>query len=197
MKKRNVLLSLFLILSLASCKVEVKNAEDVMLTKEDYELNVFDTFDGGDNLDYGAGVYSFKGIRPDDLRLTLSTYENGEISEAFDIELPKIEDKDKLGIAVNSSKIYIYDLSDNKTSVLTKYEFKDKKLTHKMSNGWQWDNGGVIKDGERYPVFASFSNEANSLITPIFHEEDIRDWIKTHKEYSGMILELRLEDRKK
>lgn len=38
MKKRNVLLSLFLILSLASCKVEVKNAEDVMLTKEDYGL---------------------------------------------------------------------------------------------------------------------------------------------------------------
>lgn len=197
MKKRNVLLSLFLILSLASCKVEVKNAEDVMLTKEDYELNVLDTFDGGDNLDYGAGVYSFKGIRPDDLRLTLSTYENGEISEAFDIELPKIEDKDKLGIAVNSSKIYIYDLSDNKTSVLTKYEFKDKKLTNKMSNGWQWDTGGVIKNGERYPVFASFSNEANSLITPIFHEDDIRDWIKNNKEYSGMILELRLEDRKK
>lgn len=194
MKKRNVLLSLFLILSLASCKVDVKNAEDVMLTKEDYELNVFDTFDGGDNLDYGAGVYSFKGIRSDDLRLTLSTYENGEISEAFDIELPKIEDKDKLGIAVNSSKIYIYDLSDNKTSVLTKYEFKDKKLTHKMSNGWQWDNGGVIKDGERYPVFASFSNEANSLITPIFHEYEIREWIKNNKEYSGMLLELRLED---
>ena len=197
MKKRNILLCLFLILSLASCKVEVKNAEDVMLTKEDYELNVLDTFDGGDNLDYGAGVYSFKGIRPDDLRLTLSTYENGEISEAFDIELPKIEDKEKLGIAVNSSKVYIYSISDKKTSVLTKYEFKDKKLTHKMSNGWQWDNGGVIKDGERYPVFASFSNEANSLITPIFHEDDIRDWIKNNKEYSGMILELWLEDRKK
>lgn len=194
MIKRNVLLSLFLILSLASCKVDVKNAEDVMLTKEDYELNVLETFDGGDNLDYGAGVYSFKGIRPDDLRLTLSTYENGEISEAFDIELPKIEDKDKLGIAVNSSKIYIYDLSDNKTSVLTKYEFKDKKLTHKMSNGWQWDNGGVIRDGERYPVFASFSKEANSLITPIFHEDEIREWIKNNKEYSGMLLELRLED---
>lgn len=197
MKKRNVLLSLFLILSLASCKVEVKNAEDVMLTKEDYELNVFDIFDGGDNLDYGAGVYSFKGIRSDDLRLTLSTYENGKISEAFDIELPKIEDKDKLGIAVNSSKIYIYDLSVNKASVLTKYEFKDKKLTHKMSNGWQWDNGGVIKDGELYPVFASFSNEANSLITPIFNEDDIREWIKNNKEYSGMLLELRLENGEK
>ena len=194
MKKRNVLLSLFLILSLASCKVEVKNAEDVMLTKEDYELNVLDTFDGGDNLDYGAGVYSFKGIRPDDLRLTLSTYENGEISEAFDIELPKIEDKEKLGIAVNSSKVYIYSISDKKTSVLTKYEFKDKKLTHKMSNGWRWDNGGVIKNGEVYPIFASFSNEANSLVTPIFHEDDIRDWIKNNKEYSGMLLELRLED---
>ena len=194
MKKRNILLSLFLILSLASCKVEVKNAEDVMLTKEDYELNVLDTFDGGDNLDYGAGVYSFKGIRPDDLRLTLSTYENGEISEAFDIELPKIEDKEKLGIAVNSSKVYIYSISDKKTSVLTKYEFKDKKLTHKMSNGWQWDSGGVIKTGEVYPIFASFSNEANSLVTPIFHEDDIRDWIKNNKEYSGMLLELRLED---
>lgn len=194
MKKRNILLCLFLILSLASCKVEVKNAEDVMLTKEDYELNVLDTFDGGDNLDYGAGVYSFKGIRPDDLRLTLSTYENGEISEAFDIELPKIEDKEKLGIAVNSSKVYIYSISDKKTSVLTKYEFKDKKLTHKMSNGWQWDSGGVIKNGEVYPIFASFSNEANSLVTPIFHEDDIRDWIKNNKEYSGMLLELRLED---
>ncbi len=197
MKKRNILLSLFLILSLASCKVEVKNAEDVMLTKEDYELNVLDTFDGGDNLDYGAGVYSFKGIRPDDLRLTLSTYENGEITEAFDIELPKIEDKDKLGIAVNSSKVYIYDISDKKTSVLTHYEIKDRKLTHKMSNGWQWDTGGVIKDGEIYPVFASFSNVANSLIIPTFHEDDIRDWIKNHKEYSGMLLELRLEDSEK
>lgn len=52
MKKRNFLLSLLLIISLAACKVDVKNAEDVMLTKEDYELNVFDSFDGGDNLDY-------------------------------------------------------------------------------------------------------------------------------------------------
>ena len=197
MKKRNILLSLLLILSLAACKVEVKNAEDVMLTKEDYELDVLDSFDGGDNLDYGAGVYSFKGIRPDDLRLNLSTYESGEITEAFDIELPKIEDKDKLGIAVNSYELYIYDISDKKPSVLTHYEFKDKKLAHKMANGWEWDNGGVIKDGEVYPVFASFSNEANSLITPIFHQDDIRDWIKTHKEYSGMLLELRLEDSKK
>lgn len=197
MKKRNILLSLLLILSLSACKVEVKNAEDVMLTKEDYELDVLDSFDGGDNLDYGAGVYSFKGIRPDDLRLTLSTYENGEITEAFDIELPKIEDKDKLGIAVNSSELYIYDISDKKTSVLTHYEFDDKTIANKMSNGWEWANGGVIKDGEVYPVFASFSNEANSLITPIFHEDDIRDWIKTHKEYSGMLLELRLEDSKK
>lgn len=197
MKKRNILLSLLLILSLAACKVDVKNVEDVMLTKEDYELDVLNSFDGGDNLDYGAGVYSFKGIRPDDLRLTLSTYDNGEITEAFDIELPKIEDKDKLGIAVNSSKLYIYDLSDKKISVLTHYEIKDKKLANKMSNSWQWDNGGVIKDGERYPVFASFSNEANSLITPIFHEDDIRDWIKNNKEYSGMLLELRLEDSEK
>lgn len=197
MKKRNILLSLLLILSLAACNVEVKNAEDVMLTKKDYELDVLDSFDGGDNLDYGAGVYSFKGIRPDDLRLNLSTYESGEITEAFGIELPKIEDKDKLGIAVNSYELYIYDISDKKTSVLTHYEFKDKKLAHKMANGWEWDNGGVIKDGEVYPVFASFSNEANSLITPIFHQDDIRDWIKTHKEYSGMLLELRLEDSKK
>lgn len=194
MKKRNILLSLLLIIILAACKVDVKNAEDVMLTKEDYELNVFDTFDGGDNLDYGAGVYSFKGIKSDDLRLTLSTYENGEISEAFDIVLPKIGDKEKFGIAVNSSKIYIYELSENKASLLTNYEFKDRKLTHKMSNGWQWDNGGVIKNGEVYPIFASFSNEANSLVTPIFHEDDIRDWIKNNKEYSGMLLELRLED---
>lgn len=197
MKKRNILFSLLLILSLSACKVEVKNAEDVMISKEDYELDVLDTYDGGDNLDYGAGVYSFKGIRPDDLRLTLSTYENGEIAEVLNIAVPKIEDKDKLGIAVNSSKLYIYDISDKKTSVLTQYEFEDNKLTHKISNGWQWDTGGVIKDGEIYPVFASFSNEANSLITPIFHEDDIRDWIKTHKEYSGMLLELRLEDSKK
>ena len=197
MKKRNILFSLLLILSLSACKVEVKNVEDVMISKEDYELDVLDTYDGGDTLDYGAGVYSFKGIRPDDLRLNLTTYENGEITEAFDIELPKIEDKDKLGIAVNSYELYIYSISDKKTSVLTHYEFKDKKLAHKMANGWQWDNGGVIKDGEVYPVFASFSNEANSLITPIFHEDDIRDWIKTHKEYSGMLLELRLEDSKK
>ena len=151
MKKRNILLSLFLILILAACKVEVKNAEDVMLTKEDYELDVLDSFDGGNMLDYGAGVYSFKGIRPEDLRLTLSIYENGEITEAFDIELPKIEDKDKLGIAINSSKVYIYDISDKKTSVLTHYEFEDQTIANKMSNGWAWANGGVIKDGEVYP----------------------------------------------
>lgn len=197
MKKRNVLLSLFLILSLASCKVEVKNAEDVMLTKEDYELNVFDTFDGGDNLDYGAGVYSFKGIRPDDLRLTLSTYENGEINEAFDIELPKIEDKDKLGIAVNSSELYIYSISDKKISVLTHYEFDDKTLANKMSNGWEWANGGVIKDGEVYPVFISFSNNTNTLIDSVLREDDVRNWIKNNKKYSGMLLELRLEDSEK
>ena len=197
MKKRNVLLSLFLILSLASCKVEVKNAEDVMLTKEDYELNVLDTFDGGNNLDYGAGVYSFKGIRPDDLRLTLSTYEKGEITEAFDIELPKIEDEDKLGIAVNSSELYIYSISDKKTSVLTHYEFDDKTLAHKMSNGWAWANGGVIKDGEIYPVFISFSNDTNTLIDSVLREDDVRNWIKNNKKYSGMLLELRLEDSKK
>ena len=197
MKKRNILLSLFLILSLGACKVEVKNAEDVMLTKEDYELDVLDSFDGGDNLDYGAGVYSFKGIRPDDLRLTLSTYENGEIVEAFDIELPKIEDKDKLGIAVNSSKVYIYDISDKKTSVLTHYEFDDETLANKMSNGWEWANGGVIKDGEVYPVFVSFSNDTNTLIDSVLREDDVRNWIKNNKKYSGMLLELRLDDSEK
>lgn len=197
MKKKNILLSLLLILSLAACKVEVKNAEDVMLTKEDYELDVLDTFDGGNNLDYGAGVYSFKGIRPDDLRLTLSTYENGEITEAFDIELPKIEDEDKLGIAVNSYELYIYSISDKKTSVLTHYEFDDKTLANKMSNGWEWANGGVIKDGEVYPVFISFSNDTNTLIDSVLREDDVRNWIKNNKKYSGMLLELRLEDSEK
>ena len=194
MKKKNIILSLFLILSLAACKVEVKNAEDVMLTKEDYELDVLDTFDGGDNLDYGAGVYSFKGIRPDDLRLNLSTYENGEINEAFDIELPKIEDKDKLGIAVNSSELYIYSISDKKTSILTHYEFDDQTIANKMSNGWEWANGGVIKDGEVYPVFVSYSNDTNTLIDSVLREDDVRNWIKNNKKYSGMLLELRLED---
>lgn len=197
MKKRNILLSILLVLILAACKVEVKNAEDVMLTKEDYELDVLDSFDGGNILDYGAGVYSFKGIRPEDLRLTLSTYENGEISEAFDIELPKIEDKDKLGIAVNSSKVYIYDISDKKTSVLTHYEFEDQTIANKMSNGWAWANGGVIKDGEVYPVFISFSNDTNTLIDSVLREDDVRNWIKNNKKYSGMFLELRLEDSEK
>lgn len=197
MKKRNLLLSLLLVLILASCKVEVKNAEDVMISKEDYELDVLDSFDGGNMLDYGAGVYSFKGIRPEDLRLTLSIYENGEITEAFDIELPKIEDKDKLGIAINSSKLYIYSISDKKTSVLTHYEFDDKTLANKMSNGWEWANGGVIKDGEVYPVFVSFSNDANTLIDSVLREDDVKNWIKNNKKYSGMLLELRLEDSEK
>lgn len=197
MKKKNILLSLLLILILAACKVEVKNAEDVMISKEDYELDVLDSFDGGNMLDYGAGVYSFKGIRPDDLRLILSTYENGEISYAFDIELPKIEDKDKLGIAVNSSNLYIYSISDKKTSVLTHYEFDDKSLANKMSNGWEWANGGVIKDGEVYPVFVSFSNDTNTLIDSVLREDDVRNWIKNNKKYSGMLLELRLDDSEK
>ncbi len=197
MKKRNILLSLLLILILAACKVEVKNAEDVMISKEDYELDVMDAVDGAETLDYGAGVYSFKGIRPDDLRLTLSTYENGEIAEVLNIAVPKIEDKDKLGIAVNSSKLYIYDIPDKKTSVLTQYEFDDKTLANKMSNGWEWANGGVIKDEEVYPVFVSYSNDTNTLIDSVLREDDVRNWIKNNIKYSGMLLELRLEDSEK
>lgn len=197
MKKRNILLSLLLILILAACKVEVKNAEDVMISKEDYELDVMDAVDGAETLDYGAGVYSFKGIRPDDLRLTLSTYENGEIAEVLNIAVPKIEDKYKLGIAVNSSKLYIYDIPDKKTSVLTQYEFDDKTLANKMSNGWEWANGGVIKDEEVYPVFVSYSNDTNTLIDSVLREDDVRNWIKNNIKYSGMLLELRLEDSEK
>ena len=91
MKKRNILLSLLLILILGACKVESQNPGEVKLIKEDFDLDLRVGFDGGDVVDFGANVYSFKRPKDAKLRLKLISYDKGNEDDIFDIELPKIE----------------------------------------------------------------------------------------------------------
>ena len=195
MKKKNILLSLLLIIILGACKIESQNPGEVELIKEDSDLDLMDGFDGGDVVDFGANVYSFKGPKDANLRLKLTCYDKGGEDPIFDIELPKIDEGAKLGIAMTSKDISLYEISDKKISLISRTDFGDRIFTDKETNSYTWTNGGVVKMGDSLSIFESYSTYSNKLTVSSQWKEEIKSGLK--KDLSALVLELSLEDREK
>lgn len=195
MKKRNILLSLLLILILGACKVESQNPGEVKLIKEDFDLDLRDGFDGGDVVDFGANVYSFKGPKDAKLRLKLINYDKGNEDDIFDIELPKIDEGEKLGIAITSNNLNLYAISDKKISSISGAYFGDRIFIDKRTNAYTWTDGGVLKADEPLSIFESYSTYSKNLTVSSQWKEEIKSGLK--KDLSGLVLEVELESDEK
>ena len=195
MKKRNILLSLLLILILGACKVESQNPGEVKLIKEDFDLDLRDGFDGGDVVDFGANVYSFKRPKDAKLRLKLISYDKGNEDDIFDIELPKIDEGAKLGISITSNELNLYEISDKKISLISGAYFGERIFTGKKTNAYTWTDGGVIKMGEPLTIFESYSSTSKNLTVSSQWKEEIKSGLK--KDLSALVLEVELESDEK
>lgn len=195
MKKRNILLSLLLILILGACKVESQNPGEVKLIKEDFDLDLRVGFDGGDVVDFGANVYSFKGDKDANLRLKLKSYDKGNEDEIFDIELPKIDEGEKLGVAITSNNLNLYAISDKKISLISGAYFGDRIFIDKRTNAYTWTDGGVLKADEPLSIFESYSTYSKGLTVSSQWKEEIKSGLR--KDLSGLVLEVELESDEK
>lgn len=195
MKKKNILLSFLLILILTACKIESQKPGEVDLVKEDFELDLKNRVETRDVVDFGANVYFFKGAKDSKLRLKLRCFDKGREDEIFDIEFPKIGEGAKLGIAITSNNISMYEISDKKISLILGADFGDRIFTDKRTNAYSWTDGGVVKEDEPLSIFESYSTYSKDLIVSSQWKEDIKSGL--NKDLSALVLELSLEDSEK
>lgn len=195
MKKKSLILCIFLMLILASCKIANTKKDQVEIVKEDFELDLRDGFDGGDVVDFGANVYSFKGDKDAKLRLKLINYDKGNEDDIFDIELPKIDEGEKLGVSITSNKLNLYAISDKKISLISGAYFGDRIFIDKRTNAYTWTDGGVLKAGEPLSIFESYSTYSKDLTVSSLWKEEIKSGLK--KDLSGLVLEVELENDEK
>ena len=195
MKKKNIILCLLLILILGACKIESQNPGEVDLVKEDFELDLKNSFETDDVVDFGANVYSLKGAKDSKLRLKLSCFDNGVEDEIFDIALPKIGEGAKLGITMTSNNISMYEISDKKISSILKADFGDRIFTDKRTNAYTWNDGGEVKMGEPLSIFESYSTYSKDLIVSSQWKQDIKSGL--NKYLSALVLELSISDDEK
>lgn len=197
MKKKNILLSLLLIVILVGCKIERQNPGDVKIIKEDFDLDIMDKYDGGNIVDFGTGVYSIKGGKDSNLKLKLTSFDKGEENEIFDIDLADLEDGEKLGFELSSNEVNVYEISDKKISQVTKFDYEDQIFTNGEFKVWEWTEGGLLKGDESYPVFAAFLADSSEFSFIGLENPDFRSQFKNNKDISAIVLELRLEDNEK
>ncbi|MCW6679002.1 hypothetical protein NH286_07515 [Anaerococcus sp. NML200574] len=195
MKKKSLILCIFLMLILASCKIANTKKDQVEIVKEDFELDLRDGFDGGDVVDFGANVYSFKGDKDAKLRLKLINYDKGNEDDIFDIELPKIDEGEKLGVDITSNKLNLYAISDKKISLISGAYFGDRIFIDKRTNAYTWTDGGVLKADEPLSIFESYSTYSKDLTVSSQWKEEIKSGLK--KDLSGLVLEVELESDEK
>ncbi|WP_296130194.1 hypothetical protein [uncultured Anaerococcus sp.] len=195
MKKKSLILCIFLMLILASCKIANTKKDQVEIVKEDFELDLRDGFDGGDVVDFGANVYSFKGDKDAKLRLKLINYDKGNEDDIFDIELPNIDEGEKLGVSITSNKLNLYAISDKKISLISGAYFGDRIFIDKRTNAYTWTDGGVLKAGEPLSIFESYSTYSKDLTVSSLWKEEIKSGLK--KDLSGLVLEVELENDEK
>ena len=195
MKKKSLILCIFLMLILASCKIANTKKDQVEIVKEDFELDLRDGFDGGDVVDFGANVYSFKGDKDAKLRLKLINYDKGNEDDIFDIELPNIDEGEKLGVSITSNKLNLYAISDKKISLISGAYFGDRIFIDKRTNAYTWTDGGVLKADEPLSIFESYSTYSKDLTVSSQWKEEIKSGLK--KDLSGLVLEVELESDEK
>lgn len=197
MKKRNILLSLLLIVIIAACKIETQNPEELKLIKEDFDLDLMDKYDGGNIVDFGTGVYSIKGGKDSNLKLKLTIFDEGKEEKIFDITLPNLEEGEKLGFELSSNQVNVYVISDKKISQVTKFDFENQIFENKEAKLWQWTEGGLIKENEPLPVFAAFLVDSNEFSFIGIENPDFRSQFKDNKDLSALVLELNISDDEK
>lgn len=190
MKKKNIVLLVFCMIIVASCKIQSQNPEELELVKEDFELDLKSRFEARDVVDFGANVYSFKGAKDSKLRLKLSCFDKGGEDEIFDIALPKIDEGAKLGIAMTSNNISMYEISDKKISLILGADFGDRIFTDKRTKAYTWTDGGVVKIGEPFTLFESYSTYSKDLIVSSQWKEDIKSGL--NKDLTALVLEIDL-----
>ena len=194
MKKKNILLSLLLIIILGACKIESQSPGEVGLVKEDFDLDLMDKYDGGNIVDFRTGVYSIKGGKDSNLKLKLTSFDKGEENEIFDIDLADLEDGEKLGFELSSNEVNVYEISYKKISQVTKFDYEDQIFTNGEFKVWEWTEGGLLKGDESYPVFAAFLADSSEFSFIGLENSDFRSQFKNNKDISALVLELNLED---
>lgn len=196
MKKKNILLSLLLIVILVGCKIERQNPGDVKIIKEDFDLDIMDKYDGGNIVDFGTGVYSLKGGKDSNLKLKLISFDKGEENEIFDIELGDLEEGEKLGFELSSNEVNVYEIYDKKISQVTKFDYEDQIFTNGEFKVWEWTDGGIFKENETYPLFAAYLVDSNEFSTVGLESPDFFSEIRNNKDLSALVLEISLVDDK-
>lgn len=197
MKKKNILLSLLLILILGACKIESQNPGEMGLIKEDFDLDLMDKYDGGNIVDFGTGVYSIKGGKDSNLKLKLTSFDKGEENKIFEISLPDLEEGEKLGFELSSNQVNVYVISDKKISQVTKFDYENQVFTNGEFKVSQWTEGGLLKGKEPSPVFAAFLTDSNEFSFIGMENPDFRSQFKNNKDLSALVLELSIIDDEK
>lgn len=197
MKKRNILLSLLLILILGACKIESQKPGEVGLIKEDFDLDLMDKYDGGNIVDFGTGVYSIKDGKDSNFKLKLTSFDEGKEEKIFDITLPNLEEGEKLGFELSSNQVNVYVISDKKISQVTKFDYENQVFTNGEFKVSQWTEGGLLKVNEPLPVFAAFLTDSNEFTFVGIENPDFRSQFKNNKDLSALVLELNISDDEK
>ena len=196
MKKKNILLCLLLILILGACKIESQKPGEVGLIKEDFDLDLMDKYDGGNIVDFGTGVYSIKGGKDSNLKLKLTSFDEGKEEKIFDITLPNLEEGEKLGFELSSNQVNVYVISDKKISQVTKFDYENQVFTNGEFKVSEWTEGGLFNGYESYPVFAAFLTESNEFSFIGLENPDFRYQFKNNKDISALVLEISISDEK-
>ena len=197
MKKKNILLSLLLIIILGACKIENQTPGEVELIKEDFDLDLMDKYDGGNIVDFGTGVYSIKGSKDSNLKLKLTSFVKGEEEEIFEIDLASLEEGEKLGFELSSKEVNVYEISDKKISQVTKFDYQDQIFQNSEVKVWEWTEGGLLKENEPFPLFAAFLVDSNEFSFIGLENPDFRSQFKNNKDLSALVLELSISDDEK
>ena len=196
MKKKNIILCLLLILILGACKIENQKPGEVGLIKEDFDLDLMDKYDGGNIVDFGTGVYSIKGGKDSNLKLKLTSFDEGKEEKIFDITLPNLEEGEKLGFELSSNQVNVYVISDKKISQVTKFDYENQVFTNGEFKVSEWTEGGLLKENEPFPVFAAFLVDSNEFSTVGLESPDFFSEIRNNKDLSALVLEISLVDDK-
>ena len=197
MKKKNILLSLLLIIILGACKIESQNSGEVKLIKEDFGLDIMDKYDGGNIVDFGTGVYSIKDGKDSNLKLKLTSFDKGEENKIFEISLPDLEEGEKLGFELSSREVNVYVISDKKISQVTKFDYENQVFTNGEFKVSEWTEGSLLKENESFPLFAAFLVDSNEFSFIGIENPDFRSQFKNNKDLSALVLELSLDDSEK
>lgn len=196
MKKKNIILCLLLILILGACKIESQKPGEVGLIKEDFDLDLMDKYYGGNIVDFGTGVYSIKGGKDSNLKLKLTSFDEGKEEKIFDITLPNLEEGEKLGFELSSNQVNVYVISDKKISQVTKFDFEDQIFKNGEFKVWEWTEGGLLNGDESYPVFAAFLADSSEFSFIGLENPDFRSQFKNNKDISALVLEISISDEK-